>query len=250
MARIHGTDTRIYVNQWNLSGRANTLDLDAMMRPSREVTAFEDAAETYVAGKTDRRFGAAFRAASDFDSGEIDDIIQQLITATTPPLWGFYFDGSAAGSHGYEGQGLLDRKSVRSPRDNASMLEAQVQGTGPYMLGRAMKLNEATVITGTGNQTGQNHQVAGVSDRLLFIARIIAVSGAGSITLKLQESSDGGGDPYADAITLTAMTALGAQLGALVPAGTLGPFYRVNVSAFSGFTNVTLRAAVAVIPGG
>lgn len=252
MARIHGTDGRVYVNQYNLSGRANTIDLTPLMRPTHDVTAFEDAAETFVAGKADRGWEGSFRAASDFVAAEIDEILAALVAGggATIPVWGFYFDGSAAGSRGYEGQGWLDADTRRAARNTPHLLDAKVTGGGPYAMGRAMKLNEATVITGTGNQTGQTHMAAGSGDRVLLVARITAVSGSGSVTFKLQESSDGSGDPYADAITATAMTAVGAQVATAVAGATLGPYWRINVSAFSGFTNVTARLAVAIIPGG
>lgn len=252
MARIHGGDARIYADQFNLSGRANTLDLEFAL-PTREVTAFEDAAQTFVQGKNERGWTAEFGAFLDITDDEIDEILDSLQAATAIPLWGFYLDGSAAGSRGYEGSGWIDRRTLRTPVNNAGVLSATVRGSNVPLLGRAMKLNEATAVTGTANGTGQNHMASASGDRVVLITRVTAVDGAGSVTFKLQESSDNGsGDAYADVAGMgtNVHTAVGAKATSVLAAATLGPWYRIVVSAFSGFTSVTLRGAVAIVPGG
>ena len=245
MARIHGDSARIYVNQFNLSGRANSVDLD-MGVPLAPVTAFEDVADEFVGGKNGRGFTLDVRSWADMTDDEIDEILFALVASGPANLFGVYLDGSAAGSHGYELVGALERDTVRFPHDNAGALDFVARG-GQY--GRAMKLLEAVAITATGGQTGQSHMTAASGDLVIYVARVTAVGGAGSITLQLQESSDGGGDPYAQvgSIALT-FTAVGAQRTTAVAGATLGPFFRDNVSAYATFTSVTVRTAVAVLP--
>lgn len=249
MARVHGTDTRIYVDQFNLSGRANTLDLE-MAIPNSEVTAFEEVGEEFVVGKSRRGWSADVQSFVDFDADDLDEILDSIL-GDSDHHWGFYLDGAAAGSHGYEGIGAIDRRRFRAPGTGAQTLSAMVRGRGGVFLGEATKLNEATSVTGTGTLTAQQHRRATASgDRVIFVARIIAVDGTGSVTLRLEESADGDADPYAEVLTLGAMTAVGASRGAVVAGGVLGPHYRVNVTAFATFTSVSIRTAVALIPGG
>ncbi len=247
MARVHGESARIYVDEFNLSGRANSAELTFDL-PSSEVTAFEDAAKEFVQGKNQRSWSLDMRAAYDPDQAEIDDIIQAMVAdGSVGHAVGVYFDGSAVGSHGYEGVGALNRDTVRAPADNAQMLDAQFAGSGAF--GRAMKLLEAEVISGTGVETGQNHMAAATGDIIISVVRITAVTGSGSITMRLEESiNDGAGDAYEEVLTHSALTAVGHSVATVVMASLPGPWFRYNAFAFSGFTDVTVRHSVAILP--
>lgn len=247
MGRVHGESARIYVDEFNLSGRANSVDLSFDL-PTAEVTAFEDGAKEFVQGKNQRSWSLDMRAAADYDDAEIDEIIQNLIAdGSVGHAVGVYFDGSAVGSHGYEGVGALNRDTVRAPGGNAQMLDAQFAGSGAF--GRAMKLLEAEVITATGAETGQNHMAAATGDIIISVVRITAVTGSGSVTFRLEESTDdGGGDAYGTVLTHDALTAVGHSVATIVMASMPGPWFRYNTFAFSGFTDVTVRAAVAILP--
>ena len=243
MARVHGSNGRIYVAQYNLSGRANKLDL-GMEIDVPEVTAFEDVGKAFVAGRPG--WDLSVEAFADYVDDEIDEIIAAIGTSTVHV--GAYFGGPAAGSVGYEGVGALKSHARMSENADAAKMKFDFMGAEGVFLGRACKLNEATVVTGTGAQTGLSFMAAATGALVVFTSRVIAVTGAGSITMVLQESSDGGGDPYATAVTNTAQTTMGSVRGTAVAGATLGPFWRTNVTAFSGFTDVTIRTSVAIVP--
>ena len=57
-----------------------------------------------------------------------------------------------------------------------------------------------------------------------------------------------GGDPYEEVLTHGALTAVGHSVATVVMASLPGPWFRYNTFAFSGFTDVTVRAAVAILP--
>ena len=248
MARVHGANGRVYVDQYNLSGRTNQWDLE-LGQGLEEVTAFEDTAETFVTALQRRSWGGKLSAFADYTDDEIDEILHAIINDTNHHV-GFYSGGALAGAPGFEGIGVVGRKQNANAMGPAR-LGLDFTGRGGQFMSRAMKLNEATVVTGIGNQTGQTHMATVAADRVICVVRITGVTGAGSVTFKLQESSDDAvGDPYADVITMTAMTAVGSQLQAVVAGGVLGPYYRLTCSAFSGFTNVTVRASVGIIKGG
>lgn len=73
---------------------------------------------------------------------------------------------------------------------------------------------------------------------------ITAVSGSGSITVKVQHSTND--SVWADLITFTAATAIGAEraLTAAITT-TVNRYVRYSISAFSGFTSVTLAVCFA-----
>ena len=81
------------------------------------------------------------------------------------------------------------------------------------------------------------------------VYRILAVSGAGSITLRVQESAnDGAPDAYADITGLTeTFTAVGAVRDTVTIA--TEAWKRLSVQAFSGFTSVTILVTAGIVQG-
>lgn len=251
MARVHGGNARIYLNQYDLSGRANGFDLN-INTPSVNVTAFSDVAEEYVQGNNQHGWDASVQSFIDYTSGDIDTIINALLADNDlGHALGLYTNGSAAGSRGYEGVGGLEREGIVVPRDGVGQLRFDMKGAGAQMVGRAMKLNEGTVLTGTSTQTGQNHMTATDGDLIISVARITAVTGTGSITIRVQESTDNASsDAYGTVLTHAAMTAVGENVKTVTAASMPGPWFRTIITAFSSFTNVTLRHAIAIVPNG
>lgn len=248
MARIHGTDARVYVDQYNLSGRTNSLDLE-MGTSVDEVTAFEETgdAQAFIDSKMGRHWSAKLGAFADYTSTEVDTIVHGLLgDGGADHRIGLYFDGAAAGSKGYEGLGILTTKQNSIPV-GPQRLDFAFTGRGGKFIAEATKLNEATVVTGTGTQTGQQHRrTPAVGDVVMFVVRVTAVSGSGSATFRLEYSADGS-TGWTTVTTLSAMTAVGAQHAYTTAAGAIGPYYRLNTTAFSGFTNVTVRVSVGLI---
>jgi hypothetical protein len=238
------SEARIYVNEWNLSGRANAGDLD-LNRPVAGVTAFEDTAHEFVQGLNTRGWELDVRSWWDGTDDEIDEIIHALLGAGVANDFGIYFDGAAAGSHGYEMRGGLIRDTVRMPHDGGGALDFRAQGG---VFGRAMKLLEAATITATGGQTGQNHMAVTDGDRIIYVTRITAVTGAGSVQFRLEEDDNSGFTTPTTVATNTAQTAVGVERSITTAATMPGPWFRDNVVAYSGFTNVTARTAVAILP--
>jgi hypothetical protein len=245
MARVHGSNGRIYVDQYNLSGRANKLDL-SMEIDLPDVSAFEDSGHAFVAGRPGWELDV--EAFADYADDEIDEIINGFLTGTH--YVAAYFGGASAGSNGYEGVGNLTKQSRLSDNNDAAKMKFTFNGAEGTFMGRSSLLNSALAVTGTGAQTGINYGATVPSGTLIVLtSRVVAVSGSGSITVALQESSDnGGGDAYATAIAGSAQTALGVVRSTATAGGTLGGWWRTNVTALSGFTSVTLRTSVAFLP--
>lgn len=249
MTRVHAENTRIYVNEFNLSGRANNLDL-TIENPAADTTAYEDPADTAVQGKSPRGWMAHIDAWFDPDTDEIDQILFDLVDAQdllNP--WGFYFNGPAAGSHGYEGLGGVNRDNIQFPLNAAGQLRADVRGDSGQMIGRAMKVREADVVTGVEDGGSVQHEAMVTGDRIISVVRLIAVTGGpGSITLVAEESvDDAAWAAIGDLPAHPAFTALGADSRTAVLTGGIGAFYRHRVSAFSGFTDATVRTAIAIV---
>jgi hypothetical protein len=240
MARKAGATSRVYVDEFDVSGLSNELDLSIDVELP-EVTAFSDAAKTFVEGKYGHR--ATVNGFIDLDDDAWDEQAFTIIGEDALHTVGLY-PGSDAGQGevGYE----VQSRPARQPRPvnvaGAVLLNMEWQGDKPVVRSTVLA---SEAVTGTGDISGSNIQTGASSAGEVFVAilRVLSVSGTGSITVKLQESQDdGSGDSYADLITFSAATAVGVERKTTSSA--TEAWKKVNVSAFSGFTSVTIMVVV------
>lgn len=151
--------------------------------------------------------------------------------------------GNAAAARTYEVLGPLGK--VSHAWKAAEILGLSGEIPKGQSLTRGIALHIGTTITGTGNQTGQSHEVtAATTQTFVATIRVVSVSGSGSVTFLVQESQDdAAGDAYANIGGMSAtFTAPGIQR--LTTTGATELWKRINVSAFSGFTNVVATITV------
>lgn len=248
----HGKSARIYMDHYKLGDFANTFALD-IARDVAEVTAFADDGKTYVGGKyghTGSFAGFLDLADDGFDEKEHGNLTAGERWIARCP------QGTTGGCVAYESVETNTGLSRASDIGNAVQITWNGQGTG--RLSRAVVLtNGEQAITATGNTTGVNVGAAASTDTMVVTVRVLAVSGSGSVTFKVQESSDNGaGDAYAQVTgwtlsekdpgtnvnigTADQATFTGVGCAKFTRTGATEAWLRINVSAFSGFTSVTV----------
>jgi len=237
MGRVAGNTSRIYVNEHNLTGRTNTIEL-VIDNQIIEVTCFGDDALEFVEGNYQGRLNQ--NSFFDGDGGQIDESIWAEIGATNAALCGFYFGNDASyGDVGYEIQARPNDEARPLEVAGAVLLNVNWQGSGAAVRGTVLS-NVAVAATGAVANSAQNLGATTAPTVFVAVVRILAVSGGGSITVDIEQSSDnGGGDAYALIAGMqTTKTAVGQQR--LTTVASTEAWKRVNVTAFSGFSSVTL----------
>ena len=259
MATIaHAKNARVYYDWWKVGEFANATNLD-ITRDAAETTAFEDAGKTFVGGKYGAAGGfAGFLDLADdgFDEVQFADINdgEHLILRC--------LQGTTQGYPAYETNELSTGSSRAADIGNVAQLTWNGQASDRIVRGVVLTSGEQAVTT-TGNTTGVEVGAASSTQTMVVTARVLAVSGAGSITLKVQGSSDNGaGDAYAQVTGWTLseadpgtnvniasadeITFTGKGVGRFTRTGATEAWLRINVSAFSGFTSVTLLVTAGV----
>lgn len=88
-----------------------------------------------------------------------------------------------------------------------------------------------------------NAHLSRVEKTAVAILRVLSVTGSGSFTVTVEESSDNAvGDAYSNIISFTAATAVGVERKTKATA--TEAWKRVNVTAFSGFSTVTILVII------
>jgi hypothetical protein len=243
VAKIAANVTRVWVDEFALSGFINATSFK--VKPETpEVTAFADAGPRRVPAGYDHE--ASHGALLDLVDGAIDDLVWNALNTDEDHYLLQAFAGSTAALPGYEQIVRLSDQARNAKSGAAQMIDFSALGSGG--VSRASIMQNAA-ITGTGNQTGQNLGATVANTILQVVYRVLAVSGTGSITFAIQESSDdGSGDAYAAISGLGAtFTAIGVQRFTTVAA--TEAWKRLSTTAFSTFTSVTALVTVGTVAG-
>ena len=239
MARTAGAPSRIYVDEFDFSGRTNNASM-AMDVNLPEVTSFSDDGAEFVEGN----YNGTISVNGFFDPTDdnYDEQMWAVIGDGADHFVGFYPGNSAAAaSIGYELQGQTNNQGRPADVAGAVLLNVTWQNNGAVV--RSTVLNNSSVV-GTGAVSGSNQNTGTTSagERFVAVMRVIAFN-ASSMTVIIEESSDdGAGDAYA---AISGMTQTFSAVGVSRESTTAATeaWKRVNVTAFSR-TSATLIVSV------
>lgn len=236
MGRVAGVPSRIYVDEFDFSGRTNTGEL-SVDNNLPEVTCFSDAAQEFVEGVYNGRMpiGGFFDPADD----NYDEQMWSVIGDGAQHYVGLYPGSQAAhGNFGYEIEAQCPDQSRPIEVAGAVLLSVTWQGEGPVVRSTVL-CNGAVTGSGVVTNSNKNLGATAAGEEFVAILRVLSVTGSGSITVEIEESSDdGAADAYAQVFAFTAKTAIGVERKSVLTA--TEAYKRVNVTAFSGFTSVTI----------
>jgi len=234
---IHGSTTIHYLDEFEVTCALNAADI-AIDRGVIDARTF--CGNNQVPGNRDSMMsfgGFGLFGADDYEE-ELAARMQSGANVNRLTIF-----GNAAAARVYEILGPLGKASHAWKAAEILGLSGEIPKGQSLTRGVALHVN--STFTATGAQTGQQHEVTAATTQVCVATiRVKSVSGAGSVTFVVQESqNDGGGDPYANIATMSAtFTAPGIQRLTVSSATEL--WKRINISAFSGFTNVVATMIV------
>ena len=232
MARVPGNKTKIYVDEWDFSGRVSSIELPiAVTLP--EVTCFGDSAAEFVEGKPN----VTLSQNSFFDPADnnIDEEMWTDLASGGEHNVGVYPGSSGAIQYfGYELRATTNSQGRPAEVAGAILLNVNWQAVAPIVRSTVI-VNQA--ITGTGVPSGaeQTLGTTAAGQKFVAIVRCLAFTGS-SLTVDVEESTDNG---VGDAYTLISglqqvVTAVGHWR--LTSVAATENWKRVRISAFSGTT--------------
>lgn len=234
MGRVAGTPSKIYVDEFNYSGRTNAAELQVDVNLI-DVTCFADDGHEFVEGvyKGQVPINGFFDPADD----NYDEQMWSVMDGSKHYLGLCMGQDASHGDIIYEVQGRPNQEGRPAEIAGAILLSVTWQGSGPIV--RATVLSNGAV-TATGAITNSNKSLGATAANEKFVAvvRCIAFDGT-TLTVDIEQSSDdGSGDAYA---LITGMqqeiTAVGVWRLSTVAA--TEAYKRVNITAFTG-TSMTL----------
>lgn len=256
----HSKAARAYYNYTRvspiISGGGFTVGQD-----TAEVPTLENAYKTYLGGKTSAS-GLALNGFLDISDGGWDQLVE-ADRANQRNYVSWYPQGSAASSIAYEFNAFDTGETRSFDQANIVLLNWTGQPSDLFYRGLTITSGEQAV-TGTGALTGQNIGVTSATQSKVLCVRVVSVSGTGSIDFQIEGSSDNGaGDAYAQVTGFTAYDYRGAVSVAASVITFTGPgcvwvyktgateaWSRLNCTAFTDFTSVSVQASAGIAAAG
>lgn len=241
MAKLGNTLTRVYLDQFNLSGNLNSFTLN-VNQETPICTTFADAGPRRAIGNydTDQSHIGFFEG----DQDDYDKIIDDLVESASDHYVVTCPGANAEGSVCYENTVRLTGKPIIGSSGDVVMLNWDVAGSGGLVRGVVLGNSIETIA---GQSTGINQGTTTSPEEYQVVFRVMAFTGT-SITMKIQESqNDGGADAYADISGLTS--------GAISAPGVVRVSATVTTEAwkridFSGtFSSATILVTAGLVAG-
>lgn len=218
MAFIHGSKARVYVNGYELSPyfRSAAISRSADMAES---SAFLTSAKQYVPGMNDAT--ASFEGMYDGSAAAIDERLSAILAVSTKQIVQVNLGTEAVGSvaHGM----LADESTVDVTADTGDVATIDSEFQSSSGAERMLIHKPQTVIT-TANDGPEASidNLASSPDGGVGYLHVLAASGSPTLDVRLQHSVDD--SVWADLITFTPATAIGAER--IVVAGTVNRYTR------------------------
>ncbi len=246
MGSKHGKGTRIYIAEFDVSGEARSIDIEALSEV-RDASTFVPVSAGWkdqVEGQQEYRISHAGLLSDQDDNW--DEWLHSVLGSNGEPLT-VAPSSPAQGDRAYCGK--LKEISIR----RSARIDDLVAINGDYILdgplGAGLLAGFQTTAQGSFTGTGYDLDVIASATQMwlvcIHITEVNLNSGTNYI-IKLQESSnDGGGDAYADVATATLTATVPTSLFITV-AGAREQWVRVVGTPTNGGGTPTAKFAVSV----
>lgn len=224
MAAVHGRRTKVYVQGYDLTSMLRSASLQRTADVS-DSTPFNVDAKTYAVGQRDGTMN--FEGLYDGVASAIDEVLSGILGASSQKVVLVDIGTEALGSTAHGMSGDEASFDVETATDDVATVTAEVQSS--VGIERCLIHKVLGAVTGSGNGTAIDNAASSAYGGVGYL-HVTAASGGGTLTVKVQHSADN--SVWADLITFTGTTAVGAERVAVT--GTVNRYTRSNHAITAG----------------
>lgn len=237
MAVVHGKDTLAYFDGYDLTSYLNDLSI-SRSRDTAETSTFGNEAKTYVAGMKDGTI--SFSGFWDGVAGGSDARLAAMFAAANSVVTVGY-GADTIGNSADLAIAIETSWDTNGSIGDVVSVSGEMQATGG--IDKGVWLHAKGAETATGDYTSVDNGAAS-SNGYAANLHVFAVTGTPALVVKIQESSDdAASDAFADLVTFTTTSAVGAEQK--VGTGAVERYVRGQVSSIAGSTAATFALAFA-----
>lgn len=182
MAFVHGKNTKIYCNGYNLSSYLNNIELPGNVDVSEVSTFTNPSGKTYIAGLKDATISTS--GYYDGSSEAIDEVLRTLLGSNNIN-WCCFINSDNVGSVGYGLQSINNTVSITSDMGDATA----ISGEGQSNVSKERIICLHSLIEETNSGTGD-----GIDDGVVSFnggsAYIQATDVSGTLNVSVEQADD------------------------------------------------------------
>ncbi len=237
MAKVSNTSTRIYLDEFDLSGFLNAANQDVSVELTK-VDCFSDTGPRRVEGNYDHKHSHS--GLFDPEDDSFDEQIFAILDANEDHYLCHLFGANAIGNVAYESVVRLSEQPRSAALGGAVLLNLGAEGSNG--MSRGLVICNAT-ISADGNQAGQNIGASSAGQVFQVVIRVISGTFT-SFDVNVQESqNDGAPDAYATVAALSQTGINAAGVWRKTTASATEAYKRVNIANWIGTSAVVLVTA-------
>lgn len=183
MAFVHGKNTRMLINEFNLSAYLNNIDM-ARDADTPETTVYEVDDRTYIAGL--RNATLSLSGFVDLGSDASDEVLSDTLGVETARIVTLAQNGLAVGEVVYMFQTHSTSYSPSSPVDGVVSFSADVQSTG--QVDRGVSLHNISSEGSSANGTSVDNSASSSNGGVGHLH--VSVAGGSTLDVDIEDSSD------------------------------------------------------------
>ncbi len=205
MTVIHGKNTRVYVEGYDLSNKFDAVSNEVDIT-EHETTGFGVDSKTYMAGLVDARLTAEGFWDTDTSNNNLTDDVLSAELAAGDSVWCVMYADTAVGDRGLGIQAIQSSYGQTSKVSEVTRVKADAQSQVAFDAIQTLHVKAQRTTDGNGSSldNGTSSSNGGVGYLQVFSA-----TGGNAITVKIQHSTND--IDWNDLITFTAATGITAE---------------------------------------
>jgi hypothetical protein len=240
MTQAHGKKTKIYVDEFNISGDSNSVE-SAGTVDTAETSTMGNNSKEYLPGLDDDTLSIGGYFSNG--TGGMDDVIDDYRTGSETAILTYCPEGVADSAIVYTTEGAIcTGVNTKSSLTGAVTMDSTWQTSGGKE--RMLVVYEGT-ITATTTGAAVDFGSAGTALAGAAVIHFTALAGSGTLNVHLHQSSDNDGDTYDDLTDgdFTELTAIGSER--ITWDGACEEYVKA-VMTVSGFTSCTVLVVAKI----
>jgi hypothetical protein len=248
---IHGKDTKVYVDEFDLSGYVTSADF-AMTNDTSEITAFGASAKAFLVGLQDGTLSLSGLWSADTDGS--DEELQAILGSATTPIVTVGIGGAGVGNAALLVKAHETAYTSSVPVADVVTFNADFQAStdGTTNVTSALRTGKQ-LLTGLSSNildfpmtlAGVDNAASSANGGIGIIHVPTNTMSGGTTTYKIQHDTASNFASAADLITFTAVAASTATSQLSAVSGTINRYVRCTATSAASSGNITAMVSFA-----
>lgn len=245
---LHGKGTKVLLDEFDLSGYFNSVDLTQTI-DTAETTTFSATSKSYIKGLEDGTISLSGLYSQDTDGS--DEELSAILGAATTPLITVAFNAGTIGNRCVVAKAHETNYSISNPVADVSSITADFNASTDATANLLRSITTGVMLTAgssiafgsLGNLASVNNTASSANGATAILHVTANTISGGATTIKVQHSADN--ISFVDLVTFTSVSASTPTSEQKVVTGTINQYVRATASTAGSSGAITFHIGFA-----